>query len=187
MQVQDAQREVRSVYLGGSVGQFVSGALWLASAAIGTWGSRRSAILALVVGGMFIFPVTTLVLKAMGRRAALSRENPLGALATQIAFTVPLSLPLVGAAALHRIDWFYPATMIVVGAHYLPFTFLYGMGLFAVLAGVLISGGLCLGLYLHAGFTAGGWGTGLALCLFAVVCLIVGRRDAGPEAAPGVR
>src|SRR5437867_5005588 len=108
MQVHDAQREVRTVYLGGSVGQFVSGALWLSSAAMGTWASRRSAILVLVLGGMFIFPVTVLALKAMGRRATLSRENPLGALATQIAFMVPLCPPLVGAATLHRMDWFYP-------------------------------------------------------------------------------
>ena len=32
--------------------------------------------------------------------------------------------------------------MVVVGAHYLPFVFLYGMWEFAVLCGVLVGGGV---------------------------------------------
>ena len=37
MDVQDAQREVRSVYVGGFWGQLVSPVIWLVSAALGTW------------------------------------------------------------------------------------------------------------------------------------------------------
>ena len=43
MDVQTAQREVREVFLGGSVGQAVSGLVWLISAAIGTWANTRIA------------------------------------------------------------------------------------------------------------------------------------------------
>ncbi|HKJ02879.1 MAG TPA: hypothetical protein VJ997_10505, partial [Longimicrobiales bacterium] len=121
MQIADAQREVRTTFMGGFMGQLVSGVLWLASAALATWGTRRQAILLLVVGGIVIFPLTQLGLKALGRTASLTRENPFAWLAMQVAFTVPLSLPLVGAASLYRIHWFYPAFMLVVGAHYLPF------------------------------------------------------------------
>ena len=41
-----------------------------------------------------------------------------------------------GAAALHRPSWFFPACLVIVGAHYLPFVFLYGMCMwkFAALA-----------------------------------------------------
>ncbi len=39
MDVADAQREVRRTFRGGFAGQFVSGVLWLASAAFATWGS----------------------------------------------------------------------------------------------------------------------------------------------------
>jgi hypothetical protein len=67
MHVADAQREIRSVYLGGSVGTLVSGVIWIISAALGTWVSISSAIFGLVIGGMFIFPVTMLALKAMAR------------------------------------------------------------------------------------------------------------------------
>lgn len=72
MNVSDAQREVRSVYLGGSVGQWVSGVIWLLSAGLWTWGSPRAGILALVLGGAFIFPLTQLALRASGRPASLS-------------------------------------------------------------------------------------------------------------------
>jgi hypothetical protein len=177
MQVRDAQREVRSVFIGGSMGQLVSGLIWLVSAALGTWGTHRQAILALVVGGTFIFPLTQLGLKIVGARASLSRENPLNGLAMQIAFTVPLSLPLVGAATLHRVGWFYPATMVVVGAHYLPFVFLYGMWPFAVLAGLMIAGGVWLGMTMPSAFSLGGWLTGVALLLFALVGLAIARAE----------
>jgi hypothetical protein len=169
MMVRDAQREVRSVFLGGFAGQLVSGALWLLSAALGTWGSHRQAILALAVGGFFIFPLTQIVLRTLRRPASLTPGNPLNGLAMQVAFTVPLGLPLVGAATLHHAYWFYPAFMIVVGAHYLPFVFLYGMRQFAVLCALLVGGGLGLGLTVREPFSPGGWLTGGVLILFALV------------------
>jgi Family of unknown function (DUF7010) len=168
MTVEEAQLEVRSVFMGGLVGQLVSGALWLASAAVGTWGSTTGGIAVLCVGGALIFPLTQLALRAMGRPASLRADNPLSQLAMQIAFTIPLSLPLVGAATIHRLNWFYPATMIVVGAHYLPFVFLYGMKHFAVLCGLMVAGGVMLGLYFHHTFSLGGWLTAAMLVVFGI-------------------
>lgn len=177
MTVEEAQRESRSVFMGGLVGQLVSGVLWLLSAAIGTWVSPGPGIAVLCLGGVLIFPVTQLVLRTMGRPATLRADNPLRHLAMQIAFTVPLGLPLVGAATLHRLNWFYPATMIVVGAHYLPFVFLYGMRHFAVLCGLMVGGGIMLGLYLHETFSLGGWLTGATLVLFGIVGGFLSRRE----------
>ena len=51
MLIADAQREVRSVYVGGVTGLLTSAALWSLSAALGTWGSTRQAIIVLVSGG----------------------------------------------------------------------------------------------------------------------------------------
>jgi hypothetical protein len=90
---------------------------------------------------------------------------------------VPLNLPVVGAATLYRLDWFYPAVMIVVGTHYMPFIFLYGMWQFGVLAGTLIVGGLAIGLYGGGMFSLGGWVTAGALLVFA----FVGRAAASPR------
>jgi hypothetical protein len=167
MTIADAQRDVRTTFLGGFAGQLVSGLVWLASAVLATWASPRAAIFTLVFGGMLIFPLTQLSLRLMGRAAALPKNHPMNALAIEIAFIVPLCLPLIGAAALHHLDWFYPAFMIVVGAHYLPFTFLYGMRLFLVLGALLIAAGVLIGLYLPSAFSLGAWIAAALLLIFA--------------------
>jgi len=146
MEIKSAQQEMRSVFRRGSVGQMVSGMIWLVSAALGTWVSARYGILVLVLAGMLIFPLTQLTLRVLGRSAGLSNGHPLNQLAMQVAFIVPLSLPLIGAASLYNINWFYPAFMLVVGTHYMPFIFLYGMWEFAVLAAMLIGGGMAISL-----------------------------------------
>jgi hypothetical protein len=152
----------------GAVGQTVSGLIWLVSAAMGTWGTERQAILVLVVGGMFIFPLTQLGLRLLGRPAGLPAGHPMNALAMQVAFMLPLNMLLVGAAALYNINWFYPAFMLIVGTHYLPFIFLYGMWEFAVLAAVLIFGSVGIAMLFPDSFTLGGWVTAFTLLLFAV-------------------
>ncbi len=174
VQIHDAQQDVRSTFLGGFVGQLVSGGIWLVSAALATWGSPTGGIIALAAGGALIFPLTQLGLRLMGRPASLPAGHPMNALATQVAFVVPLHLPLVAAATLHRQEWFYPAFMVTVGAHYLPFIFLYGMWQFGVLAALLIGGGLVLALYGPPLFSLGGWITAALLVGFA----FVGRRVA---------
>ena len=169
MEVQTAQREVREVYLGGSVGQAVSGLIWLVSAALGSLVSTRYAILMLAFGGALIFPLTQLVLKISGHRASLSKGNPLNALAMQVAFIVPLSLPVIAAASLYRLNWFYPAFMVVIGTHYMPFIFLYGMRHYAPLAAILIGAGVAIGMYFSNSFVLGGYFTAAILLGFALL------------------
>jgi hypothetical protein len=173
--IADAQRDVRNTFLGGFPGQLAVGAIWLASAALATWGSHRAAILTLAVGGAFIFPLTQLVLRLMNRPASLPKAHPMNALARQIAFIVPLCLPLIAAAALYRLDWFYPAFMIVVGAHYLPFAHLYGMWQYEVLGALLIGAGVVIGLWVPI-FSLGAW-VSVALFLgFAFVARSVAKK-----------
>lgn len=170
LDVRQAQREVRTVFVGGSVGQAVSGLIWLISAALGQWVSTQAAILMLAVGGAAIFPLTQLALRLLGRPASLRRENPLNGLAMQVAFIVPLCLPVIAGSTLYRLNWFYPAFMVVVGAHYLPFVFLYGMFHYAVLGSALLVSGVAIGMYLNSSFTLGGWvGAALLLGFAAVV------------------
>ena len=168
MEVAEAQRELRSVYVNGAIGQAVSGVVWSVSAALGTFVSVQAGILSLILGGTFIFPFTQLTLRLSGRSATLSRENPLGGLATQVAFIVPVLIPVIGGATFHNADWFYPAFMVVVGAHYLPFVFLYGMRVYAGLATVLIGGGVTIGWLLPNTFSIGGWVGAIALLGFSL-------------------
>lgn len=80
---------------------------------------------------------------------------------------------------LYRLEWFYPAFMIALGAHYLPFAFLYGMRMFAALAGVLWVSGVLLGTRLDLGFSAGAWWTGCVLVVFAILGRALVRREEG--------
>jgi hypothetical protein len=59
--------------------------------------------------------------------------------------------------------------MILLGAHYLPFVFLYGMRMFAVLAAFLLGGGVIIAMYLSSSFSIGAWYTGIVLLIVAVV------------------
>ena len=73
MLVQDAQREVRTVFVGGFWGQLVSSIIWLASAGIATWVSPKAGIWTVVAGGFFIYPLTQLLLRLSGRRDSVAR------------------------------------------------------------------------------------------------------------------
>lgn len=177
MTIAEAQREVRLRFVGGFYGQLVSGLLWLVSAALATWSSPRAAITTLVVGGFFIFPLTELLIRVGGGSRALSAENALHHLGMQVAFVLPLSMPLLLPVGLYRLSWFYPAMMILLGAHYLPFVFLYGMRMFAVLTGLLVGGGILIALYLSNSFSIGAWFTGAVLLAFAVVGRAIARAS----------
>lgn len=177
MPISEAQREMRSAFLGGFMGQLVAALLWGVAAGLGTWGAKNQCIGFLVTAGLFIFPLTQLGLRMIGRPGRVGAENELYSLGAQVAIVLPLSLPVVGAATLYRIDWFFPAFMIVLGAHYVPFVFLYGMRMFGVLAAALWAGGLTLGLWIEAPFATGAWATTGLLLLFA----LLGRRIALSE------
>lgn len=172
MDIQTAQQGVQATFLRGSVGQAVSGFIWLISSVLATWAAGRPAIFVLVLGGIFIFPLTQASLRLLGKSSGLPRGHPMNQLAMEVAFIVPLSLPLIGAATLHNVNWFYPAFMVIVGVHYMPFIFLYGMREFGVLSAVLIGGGVAIALLLPNTMAAGGWFTAVVLLLFALLVQI---------------
>jgi hypothetical protein len=184
MEIEDAQREVRSVYIGGFWGQLVSAVIWLVSAALGTWVTPKASILAVVIAGFFIFPLTQMLLRLSGRPTRVSKENPLHWLGMQVAFVLPFSMLLLVPVGYFRLNWFFPALMVLLGAHYLPFVFLYGMRMFWALAGILIAMGVVIALYFAQTINLGAWVAGLALFVFAWI----GRSIASEEAsAPSSR
>ena len=169
MQISDAQLEMRTRFVGGFYGQLVSGVLWLVSAALATWSTPRLAILTIVVGGFFIFPFTELLLRLSGERSTVSTDNRLRDLGMQVAFVLPLSMPLLLPVGRYRLTWFFPALAILVGAHYLPFVFLYGMRMFAVLAAALLAGGMLIAIFLPSSLSACAWFAGAVLFVFAII------------------
>lgn len=177
MLIDQAQRDVRLVYVGGFFGQLVSGVLWLCSAVVATFASATAAIAILLIGGILIFPLTTVCLRLAGRPTSLPAGHPMAGLATQIAFTVPLGLLVALAVTGYRLDWFFPAAMVIVGAHYLPFVFLYGMRLYAALAAILALGGVGLALWGPGWFSLGAWITSLVLLTFAFLLRAAVRNE----------
>src|SRR5262245_44243501 len=182
MTIVEAQREIRTRFVGGCYGQLVSGVLWLVSAALATWSGPRAGIISVIAGGFLIFPLTELLIRFAGERKAISPANALRELGMQVAFVLPLSMPLLLPVARYRLNWFYPALMILVGAHYLPFVFLYGMRMFAALAASLVGGGFVLAMTGSSSFSAGAWYTGAMLLVFSAIGRSIARRE---QQAPG--
>ena len=177
MRIDEAQKEMRSRFVGGFYGQLVSALLWLISASLATWRSPPAAIITLVVGGFFIFPLTELLVRLGRVKGRLSVDNSLRELGMQVAFVLPASMPLLIPVSLYRLNWFYPAMMVLLGAHYLPFVFLYGMRIFAALAALLVGGGIFIALKWSASFSAGAWYTGMVLLAFAFVGRAIALRE----------
>jgi len=179
MHIEDAQRENRFVYIGGFWGQLVSSVIWLASAALGTWVTPKTSILTAVIAGFFIFPLVQILLRLWGRPVRVSRENPLHSLGMQVAFVLPFSMLLLVPVCLYNLNLFFPALLILLGAHYLPFATLYGMRMFLFLAGILLAASVLTAHYFSQTFSVGAWIGGLTLFIFAWI----GRSIATAESS----
>ena len=184
MHIEDAQREVRSVYIGGFWGQLVSSMIWLAAAALGTWSTPKASILAAVVGGFFIFPLTQMLLRLSGRPARVSKENSFHYLGMQVAFVLPFSMLLLVPVCLYRLNLFFPALLVLLGAHYVPFATLYGMRMFLFLAGILLAAGVLVAHYYSGTFSVGAWIGGLALFAFAWIGRSIAISEASAPSTP---
>ena len=169
--------------MGGFYGQLVSGVLWLVSAGLATWSTPHAAITMLVLSGFFIFAITELLIRVVAGNGPLSPQNALHYLGMQVAFVLPLSMLLLLPVGLFRLNWFYPALMILLGAHYIPFVFLYGMRMFAILAALLVGGGVVIARCFASSFSVGAWYTAAVLILFAVVVRSIVLREARGGAA----
>jgi hypothetical protein len=137
LHIPDAQRDMRFGYYGGAPGVLASAIAWLAAGLVAGFHSPKTAVLVLFGGGMLIHPVGVLIAKLLGRPGAHTKGNPLGALALEGTIFMLLCLPLAYAVSVHRIEWFFPAMLLVIGGRYLTFATLYGWRIFRVLGGAL--------------------------------------------------
>jgi len=172
----DAQRDVRVAHLNGGSGMLVSGLVWIASGVVALTAGPRAAMLTNFFGGIAIFPLAMLLNRGLGRSGLLADRNPLGDLARESAFMMVICIPLAFVAAMVRVEWFFPAMMVVVGAHYLPFATLFGMRLYWALGGAMIAAGYLVAL--GGGSVAQGAfvGGGLELA-FAPLAWLAARRE----------
>lgn len=155
----------------------VESVLWLSSATLGAVDQIPFAVLLLIIGGMLIHPISLMASRLAGF-AQLSEANRLPILNTWLALMIPLGLPLVFmAVAGGRTNLFYPAFAVLIGVHWLPFTYIYAMKSFTVLAGLFVLIGVVFGFILNESFAVCGFVVGGVLLLFAVLNFLLVQRE----------
>jgi hypothetical protein len=121
-----AQREMRLSYYGGALGVLTSAMMWLAAGVAAVAVSPQKAIWTLFIGGMFIHPLAQVWNRAIGRPARHALGNPFGALAASNTFWMILMMPLAYGASRLRIEWFFPAMLLIIGGRYTTAAIMFG-------------------------------------------------------------
>jgi len=169
--------DYRHCHRGGAVYLAVEGFFWLLSAAFGAFDQIPVAILLLAIGGMFIHPVSLVVSRMVGL-PQVNEMNRLPILNTWLALMIPLGLPLVYLVVSGgRTTLFYPAFSIIIGAHWLPFIYVYAMKSFAVLASLLVLIGIFFGFLYTDSFSACGFVSGGILLVFAITNALFVKKE----------
>lgn len=153
-----AQHDMRSAYYGGAPGILSSGSAWLLAAIVAALVTPMSGVLTLVFAGMLIFPVSVLVCRLIGASGKHSKDNPLAPLAMEGTIWMLLSIPVAIAAAMYRLEWFFPAMLFVIGGRYLTFSTLYGKRVYWLFGATLVAcgaGALALDVPVYLGALAG--------------------------------
>jgi len=180
--IADAQHDMRTAYLGGAPGLFVSGTVWTIAGLVCLWKSPQHAVWALYAGGVLIHPVSALLTRLLGRSARHAAGNPLGMLAFATTVWMILMLALAYGISLWRIELFFPAMLFVIGGRYLTFATVFGTKVFWVCGAVLAMAGYQLARLHAAPATAAFAGGGIEI-VFGIVVLAGLRRTAAAARA----
>lgn len=156
MNINEAQQDMKLAYIGGGTGVLVSGLVWMIAALVAVFISPKASILTLFFGGMFIFPLSVVLDKLLGRSGKHNSDNPLSSLALESTVLLFVGLFLAFCISQIKLDWFYSVMLMIIGARYLVFQTLYGMKIYWVIGGLLIlAGGACIVLnqpFVYAAF-----------------------------------
>ena len=144
--ISQAQANMRNAYYSGAAGVLVSGCVWLVAGLVAAWNSASTAVLVLLVGGALIHPASVLLCKLVGRTGAHQSGNPLGTLAIEGTFWLLAGIAVAYGMHVLRLEWFFPAMLLVIGGHYLTFQSLYGLRIYWLCGGTLCLAGLAMAL-----------------------------------------
>jgi hypothetical protein len=184
--IKDAQDDMRDGYHSGAPGVLASTLAWSAAAASVVLLSPQQAVWVLFFGGMFIFPVGVVIGKVLGARGSHTKGNPLASLAAANTVWMLLCFPLAFAAQMQKIEWFFPAVLLIIGGRYLTFAVMYGMRVYWLLGFALAAVGLAVGYLAVAPIMSAAAGAGIELMFAAVLFVLHGRWAGGrPAQAAG--
>lgn len=158
---------MRQAYYGGATGLFVSGTVWLIAGLVTLYESPRTAVITLLVGGMFIFPVSVVFDRLLGRSGKHAPGNQLGTAAGEGTIFFILAIAPAFAISFYRIEWFFPAMLLLIGGRYFTFNTFYGMRVYWLCGAALAGSGIALAMH-EAPVPAGAFAGGAIEYLFGV-------------------
>jgi hypothetical protein len=174
--LKEAQADMRIGYTNGAIGVIVSGAMWLGAGFVAVFDNSAHAIWALLIGGVFIFPVSTVIEKISGKRGNHNKGNPLGALAMEGTIWMIMCLPLAYGLSLLHHEWFFQGMLMLIGGRYLTFATLYGLKLYWIL-GALLGGAAYLLFGLQQPANVSAFTGGVIEIVFGIVLLINFKKN----------
>lgn len=175
---------MRYAYLSGAPGVFVSGCVWLGSALVAGWKSPSVAVVSLLVGGAFIHPLSVLLCKGLGRAGAHAPGNALGTLAIEGTFWLLGGIAVAYGLSVLRLEWFFPAMLILIGGRYLTFQTVYGLRVYWVCGTVLSLTGTALAVGRAPAYLSALSG-GILELLFTASIVAMSRRSGLAASATG--
>jgi len=145
MDFNEAQKDMRSAYLGGGPGVMISGLVWISAGITAIYFSNLTSIIVFFIAGMFIHPLGIIVTKLFNRRGKHLKTNPLGKLAIESTIILFIGLFIVYTLYQTSPTYFYPIMLLIIGVRYLIFQSIYGSKMYWALGIVLMAIGIfCL-------------------------------------------
>lgn len=176
MELSNAQEDMRYAFYGGATGVLASASAWLLTGIVATNSSELTGIIFLYVAGMFIFPMSVVFSKILGRPGRNVKGNSLGLLGLESSGILVFCYPIAYVASLVHIEWFFPTMLILIGARYLIFTTLYGSKIYWALGFSLILSGY-LTVYFCASFYIGAFIGASLEYIFGMLILFIHRHQ----------
>ena len=145
MQIAAAQQDLSKAYVQGAPGVFVSGLVWLIAGALWQTRDLATGFAALFVGGILIFPVSTLLCRLVFRAPTATRGNPLERLALESTFVLFAGIFLAWCFLQVAPELAFPAMAVAIGVRYFIFRTVYGnaaywgLGALLAMAGALVA------------------------------------------------
>lgn len=135
--IQAAQDDMKMGYGFGAIGALVSGIVWISASLVVHSFSFEKGMWTLIIGGMFIFPVSTLLDKIIGLKGTHEKNNPLGKLAMEGTVWMIMCIPLAYGLSLVQNEWFFQGMLMIIGGRYLTFNTLYGARVYWIFGAAL--------------------------------------------------
>lgn len=173
--IEAAQSDMRRGYLFGAPGVLASGLVWLIAGVATTLNSEKAAVLALLIGGAAIHPLAIVITKLLGKSGTHAPGNPLAHLAAESTFWLIAGCAIAYGMHLLRIEWFFPAMLLIIGGRYMTFQTIYGLRTYWVCGALLCVAGLTLAIA-RAPTVAGAFTGAVVELLFATILFIQAKR-----------